>query len=110
LRARQELVQLSGAHLLLTVATPTLLEAHRLILFRLGRRVAARWLDQISRGAGLVSPTTEDVLEAASKVHRFPDQAITLHDGVLAVLSRKLSQPVWTFDRHLDVLQALVWR
>ena len=109
-RAHRELVRLTSERKVLVVATSTLAESHRLILHRLGLRVAKRWFDQMTQGVGLLNPTTDDYLEAAARVHGFADQNISLHDGVVAILSQRLGYPIWSFDRHFDVMQASVWR
>jgi predicted nucleic acid-binding protein len=49
-------------------------------------------------------------LTAVQYIQRYSDQPITLADGVLAVLSQRLSLPVWTFDHHFDVMRANRWR
>jgi predicted nucleic acid-binding protein len=41
---------------------------------------------------------------------RCSDQPITLFDALLATLSAELSLPVWTYDKHFDVMKAEIWR
>ncbi|HET9212282.1 MAG TPA: hypothetical protein VFR03_17895 [Thermoanaerobaculia bacterium] len=57
-----------------------------------------------------MNPVEEDYLEALHLLSFYPDQDITLCDGVLAVLSSQFELPVWTFDHHFDVMQVQVWR
>lgn len=81
-----------------------------MILRRIGTRAATLWVDQILAAAILVTPGPEDVLAAAASLRRFPEQRITLADGVVAVVSPRLGLPVWTEDHHVDTKRALVWR
>jgi predicted nucleic acid-binding protein len=88
----------------------TLVEAHNLILRRLGLRAARRWLGELMAGTDLLNPLAEDYLKAIDLLRLYPDQDISLCDGVLATLSSQFELPVWTFDHHFDVMQAHVWR
>jgi len=42
-------------------------------------------------------------------LRNYPDQKITLHDAALAIVSRDLAIPVWTFDHHLELMGAQIW-
>jgi predicted nucleic acid-binding protein len=108
-RAVQELQQLARSRCEVMVTFPTLLEAYSLVLFRLGRKVALRWLTEMG-DAALVNPIPEDFRQASAKVQAFPDQPITLFDATLAVLALRLGVRVWTYDHHFDVLRVGVWR
>lgn len=79
------------------------------MLRRLGIALARRWLDEMKLGAGAVIPLASDHEAAMATVARYPDQPITLFDAVLSVLSERLGAPVWTYDRHFDVMAANVW-
>lgn len=108
-RAQQDLAGFKRDRWEVAVAYPTLLEAYSLILFKLGKQTASRWLSNMA-GAVLVNPGPEDYRKAVSKVQSFADQPITLFDGAVAALAERLSLPVWTYDHHFDVMQVGVWR
>jgi predicted nucleic acid-binding protein len=109
-QAQRELKRLARNHHDVIIAYPTLLEAYTLVLYRLGRRPATNWLDNILAGAALVNPTVDDYHEAASRIQAFPDQPISLFDATLAVLAARLGVAVWTYDHHFDVMRVQVWR
>lgn len=109
-RARRELNRLARDQHEVLVAYSTLLEAYTLVLYRLGKRVASTWLNNILSGAALISPTPEDYREAVARLKSFGDQPITLFDATLAVLSARLNLEVWTYDHHFDVMHTAVWR
>ena len=52
----------------------------------------------------------DDYHAAMSRIQRYRDQAFTLFDVVLAILSERLALPVWTYDHHFDVMRVPVWR
>src|SRR3954453_1131699 len=109
-RAYAEWNRLSAEGFQLTVSWTTVLETHTLILRRLGQRSAHSWLEQAVESLGLLNPRREHYQEAAQRVALYPDQAISLFDGVLATLSLQLRIPVWAFDHHFDTMQVQVWR
>ena len=109
-RARKELERLARERLNPAASWSTLTETYTLILYRLGARRAQLWLEEAFEGLDLLNPTREHYLQAAARLRRYPDQGISLFDGVLAVLSEQLRIPVWTFDHHFDVMRAPVWR
>lgn len=92
------------------VSYPVLCEGHNLVRQRLGGMYSRQWLAELLDGSLLVNPEPADYLSAASLLDRFPDQRITLTDGVTATVSRRLRLPVWTFDRHLAMLGSKPWR
>jgi predicted nucleic acid-binding protein len=53
------------------------------------------------------SSTPEDFREAAGVMRKY--HALSLFDAVAAVVSRRLSLPVWTYDHHFDVVRVGVW-
>jgi predicted nucleic acid-binding protein len=108
-RARRELRRLADEHQEVVVAYPTLLEAYTLVLFRLGKNAALRWLDEMT-GAALVNPSAEDYRLAVARVRSFQDQPITLFDALVATLSSRLGLEVWTYDHHFDVMRVSIWR
>ncbi len=109
-RASEELAQLNRELTTIVVAAPILMEAYTLILRRLGLATAQRWLSEIDAGTGVVLPLASDHAATIDKVRRYPDQAITLFDALLAVLSERLDVPVWAYDRHFDLMESKVWR
>jgi predicted nucleic acid-binding protein len=110
-RALAELARLSGSGSAAASPLPVLCESYGLILKRLGSRPAIAWWRRThSGGLGLLNPTREDYVAAAALAARHQDQAISLFDGLLAVLSDRLAAPVWTFDHHFDLLRVDVWR
>jgi predicted nucleic acid-binding protein len=108
-RASKELDRLSREKREVVVAYPTLLEAYTLVLFRLGKSVASRWLGDMANAA-LVNPSVEDYRQAAIRVGVLADQPITLFDATVAALSLRLDLQVWTYDHHFDLLRVKVWR
>lgn len=110
-RALAELVQLTGVGRVLAAPFPVLCESYSLILYHLGPEAAIRWWRKSAGGGlGMLNPTRKDYLEAASWISRYQDQTISLFDGLLAVLSRRVSAPVWTFDHQFDLMHVQVWR
>jgi predicted nucleic acid-binding protein len=108
-RAIQELQQLEQRQIQVIVSFSTLLETYSLVVRRLGRNVAFRWLREV-REATLVNPTPEDYRQAIAKVGGFADQSITLFDATVAVLASRIGVRVWTYDHHFAVMRVPVWR
>jgi predicted nucleic acid-binding protein len=109
-RAHLELRRIAREKREVIVAYPTLSEAYTLVLYRLGRKAASVWLNDVRGGAALVNPAPEDYQEAMKKLLAFSDQPITLFDATLAVLCSRLGAEVWTYDHHFDLMRAAVWR
>ena len=108
-RASDDLLKLEREHRLIIVAYPTLLEAHALVLARLGKVAARTWLSLMSDTA-LINPKPEDYRQAIAKLKGLPDQKITLFDALVGVLASRMGLPVWTYDHHFDVMRVPVWR
>jgi predicted nucleic acid-binding protein len=108
-RALQELQMLDRDRRQIVVLYSTLLEAHSLIMFRLGRDMASEWLTEMANAA-LLNPVPEDYREAAARIRSLTDQPITLVDAVAAVIATRLQVEVWTYDHHFDVMRVPVWR
>lgn len=108
-RARAELAELAADGWRIHMTLPTVLEAYTLILYRLGIRVAHRWLDDLTGSAMPLMPTVADTAAAFALVRRYPDQDLTLFDALLAVVSDRLAAAVWTYDAHFDMLRAARW-
>lgn len=96
------------AHLL--VSLPTVYEAHRLILYRLGIGAGARFLRGYPQLYNLVWPTKGQHLRAVQLLQRFEDQKISLTDAVNAIIAREVQGRVATFDRHYELMGAHVVR
>ena len=108
-RASDDLRKLDSERRLIIIPYTTLLEAHALVLFRLGKPAARAWLELMS-DAALINPEPQDYQQAIAKLRQFPDQKITLYDALLAVLASRLGLPVWTYDHHFDTMRVPVWR
>lgn len=108
-RARQELQSLARDKFEVVVTYPTLLEAYTLVLFRLGKYAASRWLSDMA-GASMVNPNPEDYRRATATVQALTDQPVTLFDATVAALAARLGLLVWTYDHHFDVMKVDVWR
>jgi predicted nucleic acid-binding protein len=108
-RSRRELRRLADEDYEIMVAYPTLLEAHNLVLFRLGEAAASRWLEDME-SAALINPAAEDYRHAILRVQSLKDQSITLFDGLVATLAGRLGLEVWTYDHHFDAMRVAVWR
>ena len=108
-RALQDLQRLARSKREVIVSFSTLIETYSLVLHRLGRNIASRWLGEMTNAA-MVNPTPEDYRRAAIRVGAFADQRITLFDATVAVLSSRLELEVWTYDHDFDVMQVPVWR
>ena len=93
-----------------TVDYPTFCECYSLVLYELGAGAAQVWLGEIEGGSFLMNPTPEDFREAAGLIREYRDQALSMFDAVTAVVGRRLSMPVWTYDHHFDVVRVEVWR
>jgi len=108
-RARNEMARLNAEGLLVAVAFPTIGEAYSLVLKRLGSQYAIGWLQNLLDRVILISPDPDDYQQATLRILRYPDQTITLFDALIAVLSDKLNQPVWTYDHHFDLMRTARW-
>lgn len=109
-RARRESEQLKLEGFVIAAAHPTIMEGHTLILRRLGLQVARAWLEDAHSRIGLINPTPADYLDAVRQVRTFRDKPISLFDALLAVLSERLGLPIWSFDRHFELMHVNLWR
>lgn len=92
------------------VTYPTLCEAYSLVLYKLGIRRAHGWLREVRASASLVNPGPDDYRQAIDRVLCYRDQKVSMVDAVTAVVSERLSMPVWAYDHHFDVMRVDVWR
>ena len=109
-RAMREGAKLAADGYSVVAAYPTLFETYTLIHRRLGLVDAHRFLDEMRRRTGLITPTTDDFASACRLPRRYADQHLTVFDCLVAVLSNRLDLPIWTYDRDFDVLGSNVWR
>lgn len=109
-QAHEEARRLEQDRTPIVVIWPTVLEAYGLVLRRLSLSDAHQWLAELQNGASFVNPTPDDYALASELVRRYRDQPITLFDALIAVMSERHEFGVWTFDHHLDILGANVWR
>jgi predicted nucleic acid-binding protein len=108
-RASDDLRKLDREKRVIIVAYPILLEAHALVLLRLGTAAAHEWLTLMS-DAAVINPEPEDYRLAISRIRALPDQKITLYDATLGIRASRMGLPVWTYDHHFDVMRVPVWR
>lgn len=108
-QAVRELSKLEDEKHQVVLAYPTLLEAHTMVLYRLGKNVASTWLGEIGE-AMMINPTPEDYRDAFARVRALGDQDITLFDATVAGLAIRMGLKVWTYDHHFDVMRVPVWR
>ncbi len=108
-QALRELEILSGDHCDVIVSFSTLLEVYSLVLRKIRRGVALRWLEEMA-DATLINPTPEDYRQASVRLADFTDQSITLFDATLAILALRSGLPVWTYDHHFEAMRIPVWR
>jgi predicted nucleic acid-binding protein len=109
-RAQSELQSIEKQGMQVAAGYPALCEAHTLVLRRLGGAYARKWLAEMLEGAILFNPEPSDYSIAADRLHRFPDQRITLVDAVTSVMADKLGMIVWSFDRHFTAMRVKLWR
>ena len=108
-RATDELRRLDRERRVIIVPYPILLEAHALVLLRLGS-VASQSFLAITSDAALINPEPNDYRQAIARLKSLPDQKITLYDAIVGVLAARMGLQVWTYDHHFDVMQIPVWR
>ncbi len=108
-QAQGELALLAEDGTNVVICIPVVLEAYPLIMRRLGLKTAHTWLEDVSRGSGLLVPDGEDYLQAVRRAQAYEDQPLTLVDCAIAVLSECLGVPVWSYDHHFDILRVLRW-
>ena len=77
-------------------------ETHALLLIRLGRAVAARFLQEMDRSATtLVRVSLRDERRARAIIFQYDDKDFSLTDAIsFAVMERLRMAHAFTFDRH----------
>ena len=109
-RAQRELKRLKRERRYVIVAYPILLEAHALVLRRVGPKAASSWLDEILKSGAPASPSVEDYLDGVMTLSALPDQSITLFDATLAAMGARLKMEIWTYNHHFNIMRSEVWR
>jgi predicted nucleic acid-binding protein len=107
--ALNQLKELARQRREVLIAYPILLEAHSLLLFKLGRYAASNWLTEVI-DSSFVNPLPEDYARGSNTVRSLADQNITLVDATIAALAVRMGLDVWTYDHHFDVMRIPVWR
>jgi predicted nucleic acid-binding protein len=110
LQAQKDLARLAAAGRFVAISYLTLAECYTLILRRLGTTYAQSWLLEVMDGSMLISPEPGDYLKASGLMAAYPDQAITMFDAVAAAVGERLNLPLWTYDRHFDLMRSKRWR
>ena len=77
---------------------PVFCEVHKLLLQRLGDRVARTRLIALEEAVSIVPFELADIQDAIDLVSFTPQWKGTLQDASVVVLSRALDCPVWTLD------------
>lgn len=108
-RAGVELGALADEGCSIVVALTTVAECYSLVLHRLGRSTAGRFLDELLSGTAQINPTVADYEEGVRRIRALGDQKVTVFDAITAVVCLRLESPVWTYDHHFDVMRVPVW-
>jgi predicted nucleic acid-binding protein len=109
-QARTDLARIAAAGLNVAVVYSTIVESHALVLRRSNPDFALTWLNALSGRANFILPSEDDYLQAMQLIQRYRDQPITLADGMVAVVSRRLDLAVWSYDHHFDIMRVDRWR
>jgi hypothetical protein len=80
-RAQKELKRLNRDRRPVVVAYPILLESYTLVLYRLGKEAASKWLGETMAGASLVNPAAEDYRAATAKLLQGSARHLARCDG-----------------------------
>ncbi len=85
----------------LITTTYVIAETHALILARLGRDVAARWLQGVWHGVHVVRPTEEDERRACEIIFGYADKDFSFTDAIsFAVMERLCISLALSLDEH----------
>jgi predicted nucleic acid-binding protein len=110
LRAREQLEQLTASGHFVAITNLTLAESYTLVLRRLGVACAHLWLQEAVDGSAMINPDPVDYIRASSLIMAYADQPITMFDAVAAAVGERLNLPVWTYDRHFELMRSKCWR
>lgn len=106
-RLSLELMAESGN--VVVVPSFVVIEAYSLIVQRLGSFRALRWLNEIDDYTVGMHATPEDFDVAAEILRFYSDQALTMVDAMLFVMSERTGWPIWTYDHHFNIMRANRW-
>lgn len=100
MEAAECLRALVAARLPVYVTTPTIAEAHRRLLFKIGRDQARTALDAFYDGSlNIVQSTSDDEIEAIRTLRRYRSVDLTLGDALaMAAMVRLGIRTVFSFD------------
>lgn len=100
--ARQIVLGLQAARLRLTTTNFVVAEAHALILIRMGRDYAAKFLHEIDRSTtAIVRATVADEQRARAILDQYDDKDFSFTDAIsFAVMERLGISHAFTFDRN----------
>jgi predicted nucleic acid-binding protein len=109
-KAQAELERIAEENLTVIISFPVYLETYNLLLYRLGFRQATYFTQRCLESSNLLNPTEDQYFAAMEKVKLYPDQKITIVDGLTAILSQELNLPVWSYDYHFEIMRVKIWR
>lgn len=107
-RSLKEQERLEAEDLETAVSYATMQEAYILVLRKLRIAQAHSFLEDLTQGAVLITPTGGGYERAVQRVLRYPDQDISLVDTVNAEIADRLGLPVCTYDHHFAVMDSRV--
>ena len=108
--AQQSLRFLAQQSLPVVLVYPVLLECHNLLLKRFGTAIGLRFLQEMKAGTLMINPDSLDYDRALQMLRTYEDQRITLCDATIAILSQRLTFPVWSYDFRFDVMRSQRWQ
>ena len=109
-RAQAELKRIAEQNLTVIISFPVYVETYNLLLYRLDFEQATYFTQRCLQFNNLINPTEDQYFAAMEKVRQYPDQKITIVDGITAILSQELNLPVWSYDYHFEIMRVKIWR
>ena len=109
-RAQAELKRIAEENLTVIISFPVYVETYNLLLYRLDFEQATYFTQRCLQFNNLINPTEDQYFAAMEKVRQYPDQKITIVDGITAILSQELNLPVWSYDYHFEIMRVKIWR
>jgi predicted nucleic acid-binding protein len=86
---------------ILVTTTFVVAETHALILARLGRDIAAKWLEGVWHGVHVIRPTEEDERRACEIIFGYTDKDFSFTDAIsFAVMGRLGITVALSLDEH----------
>lgn len=104
------LSHLAANHSRLFTTNFVIAEAHALLLIRLGRAIALRFLDELDRSSTrVVRVRATDEQRARAIIEQYEDKAFSLTDALsFAVIERMGLEAAFAFDQHFAQYGAVV--